>query len=57
MRPGRSVCWVLAPPDSPVDRLTDAFPEVTINSIALGPLGNRGRQLGLVLLPGLIPDV
>jgi hypothetical protein len=49
--------WALAPPDSPVDRLVDAFPEVTINSIALGPLGNRGRQLGLVLLPGLIPDV
>jgi hypothetical protein len=49
--------WVLAPPDSPVDRLTDAFPEVTINSIALGPFGSRGRQLGLVLLPALIPEV
>ena len=49
--------WALAPPDSPVDRLTAAFPEVTINVIPLESLGRRGRQLSLVLLPGLIPDV
>jgi hypothetical protein len=49
--------WALTPPDSPVDRLASAFPEVTVNSIPLKPLGKRGRALGLVLLPGLIPDV
>ena len=49
--------WALTPPDSPVDRLASAFPEVTVNSIPLGSLGKRGRQLGLVLLPALIPDV
>ena len=30
---------------------------MTVNSIPLKSLGKRGRQLGLVLLPGLIPDV
>ena len=49
--------WALAPPETPVDRLATAFPEVTINSIPLKSLGKRGRQLSLVLLPGLIPDV
>jgi hypothetical protein len=49
--------WALTPPESPVDRLAKAFPEVTINAIPLKSLGKRGRQLGLVLLPGLIPDV
>ena len=56
-RPGRSACGRSSPPDSPVERLAAAFPEVTVNSIPLEPLGKRGRQLGLVLLPGLIPDV
>jgi hypothetical protein len=49
--------WALTPPESPVDRLATAFPEVAVNSIPLKPLGKRGRQLSLVLLPGLIPDV
>ena len=49
--------WALAPPDSPVERLVTAFPEVTVNAVPLKSLGRRGRQLGLVLLPGLIPDV
>ena len=49
--------WALTPPGGSVERLTSAFPEVTINSIALEPLGTRGRALSLVLLPGLIPDV
>ena len=49
--------WALTPPDSPVDLLAAAFPEVTVNSIPLKPLGKRGRQLGLVLLPNLLPDV
>jgi hypothetical protein len=49
--------WALTPPESPVDRLAAAFPEVTVNAIPLESLGKRGRQLALVLLPGLIPDV
>ena len=49
--------WALTPPDSPVDRLATAFPEVTVNSIPLKSLGKRGRALGLVLLPRLVPDV
>jgi hypothetical protein len=48
--------WALVPPDSPVERLVAAFPEVTVNAIPFRSLGKRGRQLSLVLLPGLIPD-
>jgi hypothetical protein len=46
--------WLLSPGDTGV-RIARAFPEVSVSSIPLGPLGRRGRQLGLVLLPGLIP--
>ena len=49
--------WALTPPDTPVERLTAAFPEVTVNSIPLKSLGKRGRQLVLTMLPSLIPDV
>jgi hypothetical protein len=49
--------WALTPSDGPVDRLAAAFPEVAINSIPIESLGKRGRELGVVLLPGLIPDV
>jgi hypothetical protein len=49
--------WALTPPGSPVDRLATAFPEVVINSIPVKSLDKRGRELALVLLPGLIPDV
>ena len=47
--------WLLSPRGS-APRVARAFPEVAISSIALRPLGRRGRQLGLVLLPGLIGD-
>jgi len=46
--------WILSPGDTG-ERIARAFPEVTVSSIPLGPLGRRGRQLALVLLPGLIP--
>ena len=49
--------WALSAPYAAVDRLAAAFPEVTVNSIPFKLLGSRGRELGLALLPGLIPDV
>jgi hypothetical protein len=45
--------WILSPGDTG-EQVGRAFPDVTISSIPLGPLGRRGRQLALVLLPGLI---
>ena len=47
--------WIVSPGDTG-ERIARAFPEVTVSSIPNGPLGRRGRQLGLVLLPGLIDD-
>jgi hypothetical protein len=47
--------WLVSPSDTG-PRVARAFPEVAISSIPLGPLGRRGGQLGLVLLPGLIGE-
>ncbi len=47
--------WVVSPEDR-MRRIARAFPDVTISSIPIASLGRRGRDLALVLLPGLIAD-
>ena len=47
--------WLLSPGDAG-GQVARAFPEATVTAISLRPLGRRGRQLGLVLLPALIAD-
>jgi hypothetical protein len=48
--------WMISPPET-ADRVGAAFPDVTVSWIPLAPLGGRrARELGLALLPALIPQ-